>query len=164
MCLTCEGSSLNCTSCDNTFRLNNACLTRCPDNYYAENNTCHECTPNVRSCSDPLTFETEMIVEDYQQALVLKFSEPVNIRGNPKEKIKIKVRMKRRMMASIADLVNNGLELDDIIVYPDGTVKILLDPGISLNDVTYEVIFTDSSAITTSSGATLQNLESSIEV
>ena len=41
---------------------------------------------------------------------------------------------------------------------PDGTIKLYLEPGVSLDDIDYQIVVTDPSKITTESGATLQTL------
>ena len=57
----------------------------------------------------------------------------------------------------MADLINDGVEYDDVIL-PDGTIKLYLNPGMSVENSEYEVVFTDGQYITTEEGSTLQNL------
>ena len=40
LCLTCQGSSLNCTSCSSTFLYANTCVSQCPSGYYGQSNVC----------------------------------------------------------------------------------------------------------------------------
>ena len=157
LCLTCEGSSLNCTSCEGTFRFNQTCVTKCPTDYYAHNEECLECTPNVESCSEPLTFETSSVTEDYRTVVVVKFNKKVNVTGDPKNYLRIKLKVSRRLASEMADLINDGVEYDAVIL-PDGTIKLYLNPGMSVENSEYEVVFTDGQYITTEEGSTLQNL------
>lgn len=65
--------------------------------------------------------------------------------------------IKNRRLQSSADMINEGLYFDAQIL-PDGSLKLKLNPGQSLDNVNFDVIFTDSSAIQTKSGQSLQNL------
>lgn len=66
--------------------------------------------------------------------------------------------MSRRLLSDAAsNIVNNGLGFEAIVL-PDGTIKMYLDPGVSLDNVRYTVSFTDPSQVTTLTGDTLQNL------
>lgn len=66
--------------------------------------------------------------------------------------------MSRRMLgSSVSDIVNNGISFAAVVL-PDGTIKLFLNPGISLDNVKYSVLFTNPNSVIASSGATLQNL------
>lgn len=65
--------------------------------------------------------------------------------------------MSRRRRLDVATIVNNGLAFTAVVL-PDGTIKLYLDPGLSLNNVIYSISFTDPSRVTTVTGASLQNL------
>ena len=53
-CLTCEGNSAQCTSCNTgTFLYNSDCLSQCPIGYYGnETNQCSKCSEDCYTCSD----------------------------------------------------------------------------------------------------------------
>ena len=131
MCLTCEGNSLNCTSCDGTFKYNHTCTHKCPDSYYAHNEECFECSPEIESCSEPLTFQTESVTENYRTVVVVKFNKKVNVKGKPKNFVKIKLKVKRRLATEMSDLINDGVDYDAVVL-PDGTIKLYLNPGMSV--------------------------------
>ncbi len=65
--------------------------------------------------------------------------------------------MTRRILSSISDIVNNGIGFTAVVL-PDGTIKLYLDPGVSLDNVKYSIVITNPNSITTASGGTLQNL------
>lgn len=68
-----------------------------------------------------------------------------------------------RLLADIANIVNSGVGFTAVVL-PDGTIKLYLNTGVSLSDVKYSVTFTDPSKIITTSGATLQNMQSLISI
>lgn len=71
--------------------------------------------------------------------------------------MKINLQMTRRLLEDASNLINNGLGFKATVL-ADGTIKLYLDPGVSLDNVKYTVSFTDPSQVTTLSGDTLQNL------
>lgn len=75
----------------------------------------------------------------------------------------VKLKLSRRFVQDISSLVNEGVSFT-YQVLPDGTIKLYLSPGISLDNVQYTIAFNDASGISTLSGGSLQNLESSIFV
>ena len=70
---------------------------------------------------------------------------------------------RRRTIQSISQLVNNGVSFT-YKVLPDGTIKLYPSLGVSLSNVQFSISFNDASAIKTSSGGTLQNLEGNVEI
>lgn len=54
-------------------------------------------------------------------------------------------------------MINEGLYFDAEI-FPDGSLKLKLNPGQSLDNVSFDVVFTDPSAVQTKSGQSLQSL------
>lgn len=47
---------------------------------------------------------------------------------------------------------------------PDGTMKLKLQPGMSLDNVKFDVVFTDANAVQTKSGGALQSLQAQIDL
>jgi hypothetical protein len=88
--------------------------------------------------------------------LIVKFNQNVNVTGDPTKFIKIKVVVTRLLQGS-SSLINNGVTFSAIVL-PDGTIKLLLAPGMSLQNAQFQVVFTDTSSISTSSGQSLQSL------
>ncbi len=62
-----------------------------------------------------------------------------------------------RRMLGVSEIVNSGLPFKSIVL-EDGTIKLYIDQGISLNNIKYSISFTDPSQVTTVTGGTLQNL------
>lgn len=54
-------------------------------------------------------------------------------------------------------MINGGLPYTATVM-PDGTIKIVLDPSVSLTNPSFTVTINDPARITTNSGATLENL------
>lgn len=71
--------------------------------------------------------------------------------------------MTRRRLQDLATLVNEGVSYRAVIL-PDGTIKLYLDPGVSLSNVQYSIVISDASAIQAASGGNLQNLQSEIYI
>lgn len=65
--------------------------------------------------------------------------------------------MTRRRLADISNIINNGVGFTAVVL-ADGTIKLYLDPGVSLENVKYAVSFTDPSQVVGISGSSLQNL------
>lgn len=65
--------------------------------------------------------------------------------------------MTRRLLPTVSDVVNNGVSFIAVVL-PDGTIKLYLAPGLSLDNVKYNIIFTNPNSVIGVSGATLQNL------
>ena len=61
------------------------------------------------------------------------------------------------LQTTSSDIINNGLEFDAIVL-PDGTLKLLIDYSIDLQNAQFQVVFTDPTKIATSSGQSLQQL------
>lgn len=61
-------------------------------------------------------------------------------------------------MQSYSNMINNGLPYTATVM-ADGTIKLVLDPSISITNPTFTVTINDPSKITTSSGGTLSSLE-----
>lgn len=156
-CKTCRVSATTCTSCESTYLFNGSCLSRCPGGYYNFNNTCLECTANVTSCAQPLTFETKTTTENYQSVIYIKFNQKVKVDGDPTEFISLNLKV-TRLMQSYSNMVNNGLSYTAQVM-ADGTIKIILDPSISLVNPSFTVTINDPTKITSESGASLQSLE-----
>lgn len=102
-------------------------------------------------------------MEQYQQVIVIKFNQQTNIKSNPENFINVNLQMQRRRLADVPSLINKGLGFKAVVL-SDGTIKLYLDPGISLDNVKYTVSFTDPTQVTTLTGDSLQNLESIIEL
>ena len=66
-----------------------------------------------------------------------------------------------RQMQSTASLINGGLPYQAEVM-PDGTIRIVLSPGVTLTNPSFTVTINDPNMITTQSGATLSNLETTI--
>ena len=62
-----------------------------------------------------------------------------------------------RLLQDASSIINNGISFTSVVL-PDGTIKLYLNTGISLDNIKYSVTFTDPSKIQTASGANLQNL------
>lgn len=161
ICKTCFGSATNCTACEGAYLYNNTCLSSCPSNHYNLNNTCEVCTSSVPSCSKPLTFETVTRTENYQSVIYLKFNQDVKVNGDPSSFISLNLNVNRRLQ-SYSSLVNNGLPYTAQVM-PDGTIKIVLDPSVTIKNPSFTVSINDPSKITTASGASLQSLEAVVK-
>lgn len=111
----------------------------------------------MASCVNPLTFKTTTTVEDYQQVIIIKFNQDAKVNSDPTNFIKVNLKMNRRRLADVPSLINNGVGFKPVVL-ADGTIKLYLDPGISLENVKYVVSFTDPTQVTTISGSSLQNL------
>lgn len=134
--MTCSGSSLNCTSCDGRFKFNWTCVAQCPDNYYALNDECFACSPNVESCNTPLNFNVSTTVQDYQQVVVIKFNQRVKVNDtNLKTVLKLKLKVQRRLL-DFSSLINSGVDYEYEIL-EDGTIRLILQPGMSIDDAEY---------------------------
>lgn len=157
ICATCFGGSLNCTSCSNAFFYNNTCLSQCPAGLFAINSTCVPCSSTSAGCAKPLTFTTTTTVENYQQVIIIKFNQNTKVLGDPTQFINVNLQMTRRLL-DVSNIVNNGISFKAVVM-PDGTIKLYLDPGVSLNNVKYSISFTNVNMIQAENGATLQNLE-----
>lgn len=64
---------------------------------------------------------------------MIKFNKKVNVTENPRKFLKIKLKVKRRLVSDMSDLVNDGVGYDAVIL-PDGTIKLYMDPGMSLEN------------------------------
>lgn len=52
-CLTCSGVPSNCTSCNSNLLLYlNQCLSKCPDYYYENGNSCTSCAAQNIGCGN----------------------------------------------------------------------------------------------------------------
>ena len=61
-------------------------------------------------------------------------------------------------------MINDGIPFEGGFL-PDGSIKLILKPGMSLSDVNFDISFTDSGAIQTKYGGnSLQTLSNTIEV
>jgi hypothetical protein len=59
-------------------------------------------------------------------------------------------------------MINDGVDFDFEIL-ADGTIKLILKPGMSLDNVNFNVDFTDSNAIQTKNGGnSLQTLSNTV--
>jgi hypothetical protein len=67
-----------------------------------------------------------------------------------------------RLLQTYSNLVNSGVPYTATVL-PDGTIKIVLDPSVSLTNPSFTVSINDPSKITTENGAHLQSLTSAIE-
>jgi hypothetical protein len=114
---------------------------------------CLPCTPNVSSCSQPLTFETKTTTENYQSVIYIKFNQEVKVEGDPTQFISLNLKV-TRLMQGYSEMINGGLPYSAQVM-PDGTIKITLDPSVSLTNPSFTVTINDPSKITTTSGATL---------
>lgn len=161
ICKTCFGGATNCTSCEGSYLYNNSCLSNCPSNHYNLNNTCQVCNDSVPSCSKPLTFETVTKTENFQSVIYLKFNQDVKVNGDPSQFISLNLNV-NRLLQSYSSMVNNGIPYTAQVM-PDGTIKIILDPSVSLTNPSFTVSINDPSKITTASGATLQSLEAVVK-
>lgn len=56
--------------------------------------------------------------------------------------------MTRRRLSSISDIVNNGIGFTAVVM-SDGTIKLYLNPGVSLDNVKYSIVITNPNSITT---------------
>lgn len=152
-CKTCQVSATKCSSCDTTYLYNSSCVVKCPSSYYSNSGVCLPCTPNVSSCSQPLTFETKTTTENYQSVIYIKFNQEVKVEGDPTQFISLNLKV-TRLMQGYSEMINGGLPYSAQVM-PDGTIKITLDPSVSLTNPSFTVTINDPSKITTASGATL---------
>lgn len=61
ICATCSKVASNCTKCVGAFLYNFNCVSKCPTNYYPnEELVCTKCTSTTRQCNiEPLTYTLE---------------------------------------------------------------------------------------------------------
>lgn len=59
-------------------------------------------------------------------------------------------------------LVNGGLQYTSQVM-PDGTIKLILAPGVSLTNPSFTVTINNPSAITSASGQSLQSLSAALD-
>jgi hypothetical protein len=88
--------------------------------------------------------------------IYLQFNQDVKIGANPKSFISLNLKVNRRLQ-DYSTMMNNGLPYSATVM-DDGTIKIVLDPSVSLVNPSFTVSINDPSKITTSSGASLQSL------
>ena len=146
--------------------MNNNCLTVCPTGYYGDavTLTCIDCnvTPST-ACTSPLNFTTSYSVENYQSVLTLQFNQNVSFTKNLQDILNINL-VANRLLKTIGTLVNNGVTYTYQILN-NGTIKLFLSVGTSLNQPTFSVSITDPAAvISTTTGISLQNVNSLITV
>jgi hypothetical protein len=88
--------------------------------------------------------------------MYLKFNQRVNITKSLSEIMDVKLVLSRRLVASIADYVNNGIPFTYQIL-ADGTIKIFLNVDMTLVTPKFVVVITDPNAIiSATNGGTLQ--------
>ena len=162
ICLTCQITSTNCTACSSSFLFNATCLSQCPKGYYANNQSCLICTSNVPSCSSPLTFNVTTTTENYQNVVYIQFNQATIIKGDPTQFISLNLKVSRRLDTSYSSMVNNGMPFTAEIM-PDGSIKLILDPGVSLTNPSFTISINDPSMITTKSGQSLQSLSANLD-
>jgi hypothetical protein len=159
ICNTCSLSATNCTSCSATYLFNLTCIGKCPSNYYGANNTCLPCTPSVSSCSSPLTFTVTTTTENYQTVIIMKFNQPAVVNGDPSQYLSLNLKPTRLLQSSI---VNNGIQFTTQVM-PDGTIKLVLAPGITLTNPSFTIAINNPAMITTANGDSIQSLQANID-
>lgn len=92
--------------------------------------------------------------------IYLQFNQDVKIQGDPSSFISLNLKVNRRLQ-SYSTMMNNGLPYTATIM-PDGTIKIVLDPSVTLVNPSFTVSINDPSKITTASGASLQSLTAAV--
>lgn len=62
ICATCSLTASNCTKCVGAFLFNYNCVSKCPNNYYANSNlACVPCGSSTPECNvQPLTYQFEV--------------------------------------------------------------------------------------------------------
>ncbi len=88
---------------------------------------------------------------------MIKFNQQTTVNSDPTNFIRVNLKMTRRRLADVSNIINNGIGFTAVVL-ADGTIKLYLDPGVSLENVKYAVSFTDPSQVVAISGSSLQNL------
>jgi hypothetical protein len=159
MCLTCNGTSTNCTSCLGMYNYQGQCVTSCPSGYYgATNYTCQVCTNDVYACRYPVNFTTSFVIEDYNYVMYVTFNQPVVFNKSIDQIMDIKLALSR-LLATIADYVNTGIPFT-YTVLSNGTIRAVLNIDMTLINPKFLVVFTDPNSVISAanSNSTLQNV------
>lgn len=113
----------------------------------------------MTSCNTPLTFAVTTQTENYQTVLYMKFNQPTTIIGDPSNLISLNLKPARLLQASA---VNSGVQFTTQVM-ADGTIKIILAPGLTITNPSFTVTINNPSMIQSASGGSLQSLQSSID-
>jgi hypothetical protein len=89
----------------------------------------------------------------------MTFNQQTIVRGDPSQFLSLNLRPGRLLQASIA---NSGVQFTTQVM-DDGTIKIILAPGITLTNPSFTIAINDPSKITTTSGDSIQSLQSTID-
>lgn len=98
----------------------------------------------------------------------IQFNQAAIINGDPTKFISLNLKVTRRLQeralqdSSYSSLVNGGLPFTAQVM-ADGTIKIILSPGVSITNPSFTVSINDPSMITTTSGDSLQTLEANLD-
>lgn len=79
ICATCSITASNCTRCVGAFLYNYNCVSKCPNNFYANANlTCVPCTSTTPECNvEPLSYTLKTYTSNGQLYGVLTFNREV---------------------------------------------------------------------------------------
>ena len=64
----------------------------------------------------------------------MKFNQNAIIKSDPSKFINVNLKMSRRRLEDVSNLINNGVGFTSQVL-PDGTIKLYLNPGVSLDNV-----------------------------
>lgn len=159
ICKTCSLIATNCTSCTTGYLTNFTCIEKCPAGFYGLNQSCLICTSNVSACSNPLKFTVKSTSENFQNVVYIQFNQLAKITGDPTSFITINLRPARLLQAG---LINGGLQFTSTVM-PDGTIRLVLNPGITLNNPSFTITINDPSKISSASGDSLESLQASLD-
>lgn len=72
---------------------------------------CQSCSSSSKDiCDSPLSFTTELKIENFQYVMSVTFNQNVSIEKQIEDILKVKLKVKRRLLSdSLADLINNGV-------------------------------------------------------
>lgn len=81
ICATCSLIATNCTKCVGAYLYNYNCVSKCPDNYYANSDLiCVQCTSNSSQCNvAPLTYSLSTVTQNGELYGLLTFNRAVSM-------------------------------------------------------------------------------------
>lgn len=136
-CTTCFGTATNCTICAGTFKYNGQCISQCPSGFYGDSSgNCLQCSSDIESCSQPVSFTVKTTVENYKNVVIIKFNQIIRLSDDLTKILRIKLKINKRLMQDLAALINTGIPFTYSIL-PDGSFKIILDLNTTLTDPTF---------------------------
>ena len=166
LCYTCSVAANNCTSCHDRYYYQNTCVSKCPTGFYGSTSLiCEACSSSSTNvCDNPLSFETTVTQENFQYVVKVKFNQEVSIEEQIEDILNVELKVSRRRMLGLSELINNGVTYTYEIL-SDGTIKLYLNIDTDLQNPQFTVRITDPTAIvSTETGATLQDTDSSFEL